>query len=353
MRENYRTVSAAVLVGHGFWALLWMLCYRVLLFRSIDGMGEIQCLRILWALVVGCSAWGIWWRRERRTSFGGVQGDLAIAFGLYTVLSYRQMHPVLIYLFLIGTALLIMVCIFLIQSQPVRADTYARHCRIREFRHRQSLSAVHRTLAMGLGGMMLACLVPTLFSGPLAAGAPEDTQAVQQQVEDCMPTLVQLEEDTWQTLTLQQKLDVLQTVIDLEQSSLGLPYALTARVAQVEGDVIASYNDRSLTITISADDLETRSGGYMLEAICHEAYHAYQYRLLDLYTAAPEQSRSLQVFRSVEQYEKEFRDYESGEEDFEAYYTQACESDARDYAEERVQWYVMKLHMYMTQESAA
>lgn len=63
--------------------------------------------------------------------------------------------------------------------------------------------------------------------------------------------------------------------------------------------------------------------------ICHEAYHSYQYRLVEALNGADENSKNLRIFRKAYTYEDEFTSYKDGNTDFwPGYYTQGCERRA-------------------------
>lgn len=352
MRDKNSMGELWFLAEHVFWAVIWMVEYKFLFFRSISGLELTESRRILWAMVIGCSAWGICRQRERHRNMYSVMCNLVTAFGMYTVIAYMPVRPVLIRAFLVGTGILAILYVALIQLQPVRTNSASRRRKIRLFRLEQSIAAVHNTVAVGMTALLLTFFLPLVFGSTLLNADVAPTNALEsgaQEPESYIQTLLLLQEEEWQTLTVKQKLDVLQTVANLEQSYLGLPNELNVSAENTEENVSGYYRDDTHQIVVSLDDLLQRSAGYVLDTVCHEAYHSYQHRLTELYAAVPEESRRLQVFRSVESYAREFGTYEDGQEDFDAYYSQACETDARDYAEKRVSDYEGEIWLYLTQ----
>ena len=97
-----------------------------------------------------------------------------------------------------------------------------------------------------------------------------------------------LQEDEWEKLSAQERLDVLQAVANIEQRYLGLPNELNVGVANLDADILGYYTDKTHEIIVSADSLLYDSPWEVLDTICHEAYHSYQYRLVEALNGADE-----------------------------------------------------------------
>lgn len=343
MYDYDETTDGCFLVEYGLSIVVWMIWYRMLLFRSLDGRTLAESRFILWGLVVACSGWGICCQWESRRRIRDILATQAIAFGVYTILAYMPLRPVLVQGVLAVTAVLALLYVVLIQSQPIRRGSPARVRRVQQFRRNQSLTAVFRTLAVGLAALQGMFLLAVVLRGTVLTArvtATNEYRAEDTLSDDELRTLELLTPETWDTLTAQERLDVLQTVANIEQASLGLPHELNVAAEDVEEDSLcAYYQDDTHQIMVSVDKLLHRSSGFLVEATCHEAYHGYQHRLTELYAAAPEESRGLQILQPAERYTEEFGNYTDGEEDFDTYYSQACERDARSYSQARVAYY--------------
>ena len=62
---------------------------------------------------------------------------------------------------------------------------------------------------------------------------------------------------------------------------------------------MACYKDRTHVITINIDHLEVDQAHDILDSLCHEARHAYQHRLCDVYDSISEEQRELLVFYNI------------------------------------------------------
>jgi len=57
----------------------------------------------------------------------------------------------------------------------------------------------------------------------------------------------------------------------------------------------------------------------VLRTLYHEAYHAYEHRLVDQYNALRPEEQKLRLYARAAQYAAEFQNYQDGSEDFARY----------------------------------
>lgn len=344
MEDYQETTGGYFLLEYLLCMFAWMILYQILLFRCLDGRTLADSRVILWGMVVGCNAWGIRCQWESHRRLRDILATQAIAFGLYTITAYFPLRPVLVQGVLAVTAVLAILYVVLIQSQPIRTNSPARAHRVHRFRRGQSVAAVVHTLAIGLGVLQAVLFVFLMLQGSVLAARVSATSGYEVGTgvsEAQVRTLQQLQPQTWSCLTARERLDVLQTVANIEGASLGLPHELNVAAEDMEEEegLCAYYRDNTHQIMVNMDKLLHSNSGFLVGLICHESCHAYQHRLTELYAAVPAESRTLQLLQPAEQYAWEFRHYADGSEDYDSYYEQACESDARSYAKGRVSYY--------------
>ena len=145
--------------------------------------------------------------------------------------------------------------------------------------------------------------------------------------------------EVWQDLCLQDKVDLMQIVANLESDNLGMTKGVKVVVAEIAPYIDGQYVYPEGTIYLHPKLLEKDRAWEALETICHEQFHAYQYKLAELYNYTAEEYRNLMMFDKIEQYCQELINYVDISKSFEAYYEQTLERDARQYAKERLSWY--------------
>lgn len=165
-------------------------------------------------------------------------------------------------------------------------------------------------------------------------------------IESEADTVLRLGSNIWDELTDKERIDVLETVVNIERCRLGLSFCPLLTTGDLEENTTACYDHDRHTVTLDAESLRTRNAAETLESVCHEMYHAYQYELLDLYHSTGGKYRPLMIFDDVREYESEFHDYFGKETDGDDYYYQTCEITARDYAENERRRYYRFIALY-------
>lgn len=168
----------------------------------------------------------------------------------------------------------------------------------------------------------------------------------EQTIKKNMDTVLLLLEENWKGLTLEERLRVMQVISDIEAHYLGLPYEITVEPQQMEETMKGYYSETIKKIRINEEYLKICTASEALWICCHEMYHCYQYRLVEAYEDADRDLKNLRLYRESVLYQEEFHNYIYGQENYEAYYNQHCEKDARTYAEEAVFDYYRRILEY-------
>lgn len=157
--------------------------------------------------------------------------------------------------------------------------------------------------------------------------------------------LENLNSSKWAKLSVEEKLDLLQTVVNIELNHLGLNNELKVKCRGLGTGVNACYNEQEHIIYINEKRLEYSNAKEMLNSAAHETFHAYQKELVDTYRLADEKQKRLYHFRKLAQYQKEMNSYNNGKSDYGKYFDQELERDARYYGMERAHYYQEKLKL--------
>lgn len=148
-------------------------------------------------------------------------------------------------------------------------------------------------------------------------------------------------------ISVQERVDTLQIVANIECSYLGLPHELSVGAEPMEETTIAFYRDSTHQIRVNIECLESMTAHEMLDAVCHEAYHAYQHRLCDAWKSVGNEYKNLMAFSKVPDYLDNFEHYADGEDDYFKYYFLMCEQTARQYAASAMEDYYWKIEYYL------
>lgn len=308
--------------------------------RMIRFLSQEESLHMLTFLVLVCNIVGMCLMMKRHRNWFVVILHTLMPYGICTALSYAQDQKVAIIgglAIAIGLSAVYAVLIF---RQKIKRKTRYKSIIMR--RIGKVLSGLYYCIGTTLAVFAILCF--TRVFNPrinISSSLPATRQMgyTNETLQEAESDIMKLAESSWSTLTVQEKLDVLQVVANLEQAYLGIPQTLTVVAEDMEENLCGYYGDYEWTIYINRLYLEEKSAEFVLNTLCHEAYHAYQKRQVEVYCRVDENTRNMLMFREMETYFWEFLLYIDGEEDFKGYYSQKIEEDAREYAKKRVKVY--------------
>lgn len=325
-----------------FWHILGAIWSRYFYLKFFDGIHTIagcsplKSYIILIGLIVGCNIIGTVLRMKTYRKWVIVCMDCLMPYGVFTVLvNWQERRTVFVSGLSVAGGLTFFYLLLV----------FGRRIRNRTKRKKILLARTHRGL---VGGYHLFCTLFVLFAACGAIGCLQSKRTMQANVEATQQEmqildaeavgaeLVKLHEDVWCKMTLQERLDLLQVVANLEQQYLGIPQSLEVRIKTLDCGVLGSYEDFSWRIYVDRALVEEGSSWQALVTIFHEAYHAYEHRMVDAYEKLGEEHRTLLAFREAKVYAQEFEEYIDSGDDVTGYYVQECEEDARNYSERRV-----------------
>lgn len=351
---NSNTMSKGYyLFEHISWGIISLIWFNNILFRNIEGLTYDQSRHFLWCAIVFSITVGvvITWKKRRNNLSLFV--NVIIPYELYSIIAYFHTASILMWTLIALSLLLSIMYVILVLKPKIRAK--ARRKAVIKARLTKSFLGTRTVSACCLSIMVLVLGVSSFF-GVLFFSPSENPVKMSSGEEVTIANNIEivslLEEEKWGTQSTPEKLNVLQTVANIEAYYLGLPHELNVIAGALPENVMACYNDKTHVITINIDHLEVDPAHDILDSLCHEARHAYQHRLCDVYDSVSEEQRELLVFYNVQMYKQEFSNYVNGKEDAFGYYYQWCESDARAYAREAVIDYYSKNETYLGKEGA-
>lgn len=335
------------ILWHIIWAFISMIWYRSILFRCIENTSLKDSRIFLCFLIVLFSSIGIFMERKRRRNGNNVLVNLIFAYGIYTILTYYKIRTKIIFGILGICCILIVLSTVLIMTHKVKNKWQYKKIIYRRLNRSFTNSQV--IIAIGLFIINFVFGFKIYTTGAILQSSITPTTQVDnddQTVENNIDTVLLLQEEIWKDLTIQERLDVLQTIANIEANYLGIPNELNVKTADLD-DILGCYLDTTHEITIDTNTLLNESSWDVLYVLCHEAYHSYEHRLVDIYYQADDPAKQLRIFRTAILYANEFNNYENGKKDYYAYSNQRCEEDANDYAEASVEDYRDRIDKYI------
>lgn len=272
--------------------------------------------------------------------------------GIYTVLTYSTTSTALIHVTVIVACLISLVYSFLIlRARIKRRDSTVRRriYKNRLFRCTYSTSCIFTialiVLMVGIGGHKY--FGTSLISSSVKAEATSEEAGTPDTITSNMDTVLKLQPEIWAQQNTKERIDILQTICNIEVRYLGLPSPVT-----VEGDnlvefMLGTYSDELRLIRINLDHIEEDPVEEVLGTLFHEIHHCYEYRLAEAYNSASLETKGLRLFKDASHYANEVDNYIDPREDYHGYMSQHLEMDSETYAELGVREYYNRIYKWL------
>lgn len=351
MKSKNTFSKAEFLFHHAVWIAISLFIYVRVLFRCVGTLTFQESKWILYGILFVSVLAGLCLQMKYRRNNFSVFLNLIIGYGCYAAITYIEINKTAIVIALAISGILAVLYAVLILTQKIKNKT--QKPKILWNRMKNILRAGQTFFAFGFVFVLVLIGGNSLFSSTIIDATVPATNMFasnEQTINNNIETILKLQEEEWAELKVQEKLDVLQTVANIEQRYLGLPNELNVGAANLEENVLSYYSDKTHEIVINLDSLTKDPAWRLLQSVCHEAFHSYQHRIVDVYNQTEQDMKDLRLLRDASSYAEEFDHYISGEDDIAGYYSQKCEKDAREYAEQAVSDYYQRIEEYL-QES--
>ena len=204
------------------------------------------------------------------------------------------------------------------------------------------------TVAVSLCLTLAAGVTPYTFGNPMGHPREVSEEKLNEQYKKACRSLAQ---DTFPTLSVPERIAVLQVICDYEcHYELGCAPPTVQAGAIREENVCGNYRDAEQVITIDLTHITQGDTDEIVNTLLHETRHHWQQRITALYYAVEpylsEEYYGMSPFKEARDFHENMQNYISSEEDMEAYYDQLIEADSRNWASSRM-W---KCYTYYTRK---
>lgn len=180
----------------------------------------------------------------------------------------------------------------------------------------------------------------------------KDNSFIKAHLNELMP----LVDGTYNNLSTQEKLDILQIVCNIESTysgnSKGISIALKSLFANDEVCTQGCFSNFEERIYLNLDVFDDMSESEALYVTLHECFHANQYEQIKLLNALSDEFKDNALLHEAKLYEQGFNNYKSCENGscFEEYESQYVERTANSYAYVTSQEYIKLIKQYSSEK---
>lgn len=332
------------------WTFVIYMIYRNYFFINMSRKTTAMSNLILGLMIILCSALNMMiclqWARNKKSIFASISPP----YGIYTYETYKKYLPeVIIYSIVITAIVLALAYIALIAFIKIKSSNKRG---ILKSKLRNIYIGTRDIFALMCVAIFLVLFSKIFFFGGLITNSHEPYAVLSDEYSfsENVSEIMKLKQETWETLSANEKLEVCQVVANMECRYLGMDKLVPIKASNLEFGINGQYRALDNEIVLSIDHLERSSAVDVTQTIAHECYHAAQFLYKEIYDSLNEEQQNLYFFRDVSQFSKEIENYVDGKNGFERYYyTQDLEQSARRYAISSAEQIFIKIDEYEKQ----
>lgn len=333
------------------WVFIWL--YNCIFFQEIPLYGYETSKFLLWSNFILNWVFGIILTYKKRRNSISVTINSTIPIALYITvvkLSQGNCTGILIYW---GILIILSIIYSCIVMSGYLDGTYKKKD-ILQRRKRYCLNGSRTLIGIGVILILLSPVAELIMNHiPVAEVSKVAQEKLSKEkeytIEANIDALYNIEQERWELLTFQQKLDLAQLITCIECNFLGIK-PISVKVGFLEENLLAYYDDDRKIIMIDFEHLKDGDAQSILDTLLHENYHAMQHSLVSAFRTLDPEYQNLLPFFDIQIYEEELKSYKTGEKNFSDYYYQKLEIDAREHAASGVKDYYSRLAEYQAKQ---
>lgn len=352
MKDYSKITILEYLISVSWKFALGFIWYKNLLFRILPNRSTLESLKILFIMFgVSIIFFGIVFCYRKTEWISTV--SIIFPLGWYTIFTYSKTLKTLIQVVMfvaVGISLVYSILIMGIRVKRMDKKIRRRIYKRRFFRCAYfSVCVVSVTflfLMVGVGWRKF--FGTSLISSSVKAEVVAEEIEFSQTIESNKDMVLKLQPEEWALLNTKERIDVLQTICNIEATYLGLSTAVTVEGDNLSTYTVGTYSDDIHLIRLNLDYIERSSVQKNLWCLLHELYHCYEHRLAEVYNLVAPEFKKLRIFRDASHYAKEVDNYVKPEDDYFDYISQYMEMDSETYAELGVKKYYAQIADWLT-----
>ncbi len=333
--KNKNTLSKTNFIECTIWvSVILAYVYRYICFSGIYGLTVFQSKLVFWALVILLIPLGTCITFAKRRNYLSVLVNVALPFEIYTIISTFRYIPQTHIVALLIISFLSALYFGLIVFQKIKSKKHVKQivCSRMKF----ATLGVRTIVVILLLCVTTPICLKSAFGYELIGSdvdvSIEDSADDKWSLSNNIETVAMLDEDTWKTLSLSEKMNVLGTVKNVEMRYFGINHEVYLSADILNEGVLGSYIAEEHRIIINIEHLKSSDSKEVLQTLLHECRHVYDRMCVDLYNQIDDDYKNMLMFQIIADYKEEFDNYSDGSDNISEYYSQAVEKSARRYS---------------------
>ncbi len=332
--------------------LFTMIVYRATIFRCLFFNSFESSKTKLWLLWAVSLVVTYFLTFRRRRNYFSLFTNIIFPFGIYSVMTYDLIESDLVYILEMAIIILCgLLGIGMIFANKI-PDSFGNLMKTLRIRLLHFLNGAKCITSVCLSVLMVYVMGLYAFDTPSFVPAVKPSIAVEKNktavIEKNMSVISKIDESIWKNLSLDERLNTLQTLANTEKVFLGISHEVNVSAESLGSGTYGLYDYSRHEIAINVNVIMDDDSTQAVTTLCHEVRHAYQHDSADAFLALPEEYQQLSVFDDMRAFYENIEDYKNAFIDgFEEYENQTIEVDSRAYGEKRSAFYTEAVDKYL------
>ena len=332
---------------HLAWSIIVFLWFETFFYKCLDGHTYFESVWILsfssmfiMTIEILCT----WKRRRNKYS---LFANIILAWGSPCIWIYKDVFKNQIRtIFLIVTVLSCSLSIVILCRRIKRKNKWKSIVKNR-------VENIFDMWKWNIVCALLYLLIPTAlslwFTGTVINSSENLVKEYENEwtIDNQIETVSNIASGKWKNLTIQQKLNVGQVIVNIEAQRYGISRPILLGTDKLTEGTRAYYDRNKQQIVIDLEYLKSDYPHNIVQTLVHEVTHLYENELVSLFNNLNEADRKLLIFQDVVQYAEELQNYQNGKDSYSDYYNQLVEITSRQAGVERVDVYLKKVNEYL------
>lgn len=340
--------KADYLKEHMLWNIVIFIAFLKTGFKCVPEFTYFESILVLvvLALLIMGTGVSIDWKNKNNRNYGNMIQNIICTYGVYVSIAYIDIYKNRI-LFLVFGA---------ITGSTIAVVMILKKIKYKKRKKRKSvvINVWRRIFSFAFSILLIPLVISVIMHGTFLNPKvkPVRTYNDKDYLEENMKDIAKIEDKHWKKLGVQQKIDISQKIVNCEIKNMGLTHEICVGSADLEEGCLAYYDEKRHQIIINLNYLMKSKGAEVVKSLIHECTHAYQYEQVILYQSMDKKTRNLLLFHDASIYATEFTNYVDGkqEQDFEHYYNQKVEVDARKAGKKGARKYMKMAEKYWQEQ---
>ncbi len=332
-----------------YWVCISLICNQTVLFLPTDGHTANMSKLILWIIVITNVLLGIIFNFRNNRNYFSIIINILLPFEIYAILSYFVYFKKWAVITVVITVILSFGFALIIFLNNIPKGKFFSKPLFRLLKHIFLKTRIVAAICLCVFIIPLginAFLGRDLYEPKSSINASTEKISEWTIANHMEESVLKIKPLTWNTLTIEQRLDVLAVLVNIERNYLGINHEIYLSADNLEENTLGCYVSNENRIKINIVHLKNSPVDKVIHTLLHECYHSYTRQQIEIYNLIPEEYKNMLLFRNAQIYQEEYSNYIDGDDSYYEYASQYCEKHANAYADNAVESYYKAIFEY-------